>query len=109
MDVTLTKKQEEALNVFLDALVGEEPSRLEQSTAANQRRLKRREAREWLYKYAALSMRIGAERMRATLGLQHDPKALAIWKDPRTGAETVHRPIPDGENKVVLQGTKTRN
>lgn len=106
MDVTLTKKQEQALDKFIDAMVGEEPSRLDHGTGATQRRYKRREAKDWLYRFAALSMRVGAERARASLGLPHDEQALAIWKDPRSGAETIQRPVPDGQDRVTFASKK---
>lgn len=101
--MTPTKNQEEAMKLFVDALVGEEPSKLDHGSAANARRARRRHAVEFLYKFAALSMRIGAHRARAALGLDHDERALAIWKNP-DGSETVHRPTPDGEEKVTLKG-----
>ena len=102
MDVTLTKNQQAALEKFIEAVVGEEPSKLDHGNAANGRRQKRAEAREWLHRFASLSMRIGAHRARATLGLEHNPDALAIWKDPKTGAEEKARPIPDGRDDKVV-------
>lgn len=102
MDVTLTKPQIVALEKFLDALIGEEPSKLDHGHAANARRYKRQEARNFMHRYAALSMKIGAERARAALGLQAAESAMPVWKDPKTGAETIMAPVPDGKEGVVI-------
>lgn len=101
MDATLTLNQQKALEMFLDAMVGEQPSILDHGHGAEERRRKRAEAREWLHKFATLSMRIGAQRARAALGMEFNKEALPIWKDPGTGAEEVKTPIPDGLDKVV--------
>lgn len=108
MDVTLTKNQVVAIEKFMDAMIGEEPSKLDHSTGAENRRQVRVNARDWLCRFAALSMRIGAERARAALGLAHQEAALAIWKDPASGAERIMRPIPDGKDEVVVPGRTDR-
>lgn len=102
MDVTLIKKQEEAITKFIDAVVGAEPSIFEHSKGANDRRAARVFAREFLVRMCALSMRIGAERHAYSMGIGRRSEALPVWKDPKTGAEEVKVPIPDGEDKVVL-------
>lgn len=103
MDVTLTKNQLTAMTKFIDAVVGEEPSFLDHSKGANGRRAARLFAREFLVRMMALSMRIGAERHAYSMGIGKHADALPVWKDPKTGAEEVHMPIPDGEDKVVLK------
>lgn len=104
MDVTLTKNQQVALDKFVEAMCGDEPSFLDHSRAANAQRAKRLAATEWLHRFAGLCMRIGAQRTRASLGLEYNKEALPVWKDPKTGAEEVKAPIPDGLDKVVIPG-----
>lgn len=106
MDMTMTKKQLEALDKFIEALVGEDPSFLDHSRAANDRRAKRAFVREWLHQFAVLNMRVGAHRARAALGLSFSKEAMPVWKDPKTGAEEMKVPIPDGEDKAVLEPRK---
>ena len=98
MDITPTNKQILAMQKFVDALCGEEPSRLDHSQSAVNRRAVRANAMDMLHRMVGLSIRIGAERMKAHLGMAYDQSALAYWKDPHSGAEKLNVPRPDGDD-----------
>lgn len=68
MNVTPTDKMYEAMQTFVDGLVGEAPTKLEKSTAANNRREARGRAMDWLHSFARLCMREGVRRYRDDLG-----------------------------------------
>lgn len=62
MDVTPNDKMFQAMQSFTDALVGEEPTSVEKSGAADRRRSQRRRVMDFLHTFCALSMREGAAR-----------------------------------------------
>lgn len=103
MDVTLTKKQEEALAKFIEGVVGETPSFLDHSRAANERRAKIAFVSDWLHRFAALNMRIGHERALFTLGMGRNKDALPVWVNPKDGSEAIKVPTPDSIDGVKIQ------
>jgi hypothetical protein len=62
MDVTPSKKMFEAMVTFTDAICGEAPLVIEQSTAANNRREQRAMAMDFMHRLVHLAMREGAAR-----------------------------------------------
>lgn len=62
MDVTPTRKMLESMLAFTEAVAGEEPTKLEQSPAANERRKQRRMVMDWLHNFSRLNMREGIGR-----------------------------------------------
>lgn len=62
MDVTPPPKMYEAMVKLTDAVCGEEPGKLEQSTAANRRRANRRLMLDVMHNMVAMAMREGAAR-----------------------------------------------
>lgn len=62
MDVTPTTKMFEAMQKLTDAAIGEAPSRLEVSDAANARRLRRQVMMDCLHSLVATAMREGVNR-----------------------------------------------
>lgn len=101
MDLTLSANQVKAVESFIDATIGEEPSKSDHGTAAEKRREARAQTREWLTRFSGLSMRIGAERRNAELGLPHKESAMPVWKMPN-GDERILRPIPDGKEGGII-------
>ncbi len=62
MDVTPSKKAFEAISKFVDAVCGEDPSKLDHGAAAQDIRAKRAMAFGFLHQFHALAMREGVIR-----------------------------------------------
>lgn len=75
MNVTPSPKMFEAMTKFTDALVGEEPGKLETTAAARKRRSERRRVMDFLHNFARLTMRVGVQRY-------FEERGLATMQDP---------------------------
>lgn len=85
MDVTPTPKMLQVMQKMVDGLIGEEPLKLEKSTAANSRRNARKQCMDLLHNLVRLSMREGVRRDREARGMptvedgiRPDPVAKAV-------------------------------
>lgn len=99
MDVTPSNKMFEAMSKFVDSMCGQEPSVLEVTQAAQERRAKRLMVFEFLHMLVAVSMREGVNRkVREIIDRGRGPRDMA----DRNAAAKAADDAAAGKTQIVM-------